>query len=56
MTTHISITLSVTTTSEAEAAQIAEQLARQAVGFGLSGQQANISISTFDYVEEEIGP
>jgi hypothetical protein len=52
MTTHINVALSVTVEDEGEAAQVAEQLGRQAVGFGLAGHIASVSVSSFELDEE----
>lgn len=51
----IHITLSVSTDTESKAVQIAEQLGRQAVGFGLDGDTATISITTYED-EDEVTP
>lgn len=44
----LNITLSVTTESEAEAVEISERLTRTAIGFGLAGHTATISISSWE--------
>lgn len=52
MTKSININLSVTTESEASAVEIAEQLGRQAVGLGLAGHNASMSVSTWEEDED----